>query len=90
MRVCVRVRVCVCVCVCVSQPAQVYLATQLLRAGGGIGAEMVDREDAVEAVRDLERGSRQSAADGASVSSAMPPLQIPTPTDPRFNDRGRG
>jgi hypothetical protein len=77
---CVRVRVCVCVCVCVSQPAQVYLATQLLQAGGGLGAEMVEREDAVAAVRDLERGSWQS---GASVSSAMPPLQVPTPRDRR-------
>ena len=88
--VCVCVCACACACACVSQPAQGYLATELLRAGGGLGAEMVEGEDAVAAVRDLERGSWQSAADGASVSSAMPPLQIPTPTDPRFNDRGRG
>jgi hypothetical protein len=89
VRVCAgaRARVCVCVCVCVSQPAQVYLATQLLQAGGGLGAEMVEGEDAVAAVRDLERGSWQSAADGASVSSAMPPLQVPTPRDARFNPR---
>ena len=91
VRVCAgaRARVCVCVCVCVSQPAQVYLrlATQLLQAGGGLGAEMVEGEDAVAAVRDLERGSWQSAADGASVSSAMPHLQVPTPRDARFNPR---
>jgi hypothetical protein len=85
--VCGCVCACVCVCVCVSQPAQGYLATELLRAGGGLGAEMVDREDAVEAVRDLELGSRQFAANGAPVSSAMPPLQVPTPRDPRFNPR---
>jgi hypothetical protein len=83
----VRVCVCVCVCVCVSPPAQVYLATELLREAGSLGADMVNGEDAVQAVRDVELGSWQSAAAGASVSSAMPPLQVPTPTDPRFNPR---
>jgi len=85
--VCVCACVCVCVCVCVSQPAQVYLATESLREAGSLGADMVNGEDAVQAVRDVELGSWQSAAAGASVSSAMPPLQVPTPTDPRFNPR---
>ena len=57
------------------QPAQVGAITEQLRECGAIGKRMIEAEEDVEAVRDLGLGSRQSAAVGASVCSAMSPLQ---------------
>ena len=65
-----------------SEAASTALATTLrFQESGPIGAKMIEGEenemeegkDAVEAVRDFIRGTEQSAAVDASVSSAMPP-----------------
>ena len=58
------------------QPAQVGASNEQLRESGAIGKRMIEAEKDVEAVHDFKHGSKQSAAGGASVSSAMSPLHI--------------
>jgi hypothetical protein len=57
-----------------AETCAVDLATEHFRSIGGIGEEMVQAEEDIEAVSDFMVGSQQSAANagGASAPSAMP------------------